>query len=48
MEFKTELIGGSTPEQIKLELTFKELTGKKYSCHANAKYIYIFYCKTAI
>ncbi|NXP28264.1 ATG2B protein, partial [Scytalopus superciliaris] len=27
MEFKTEFIGGSTPEQIKLELTFKELTG---------------------
>lgn len=35
MEFKTEFIGGSTPEQVKLELTFKELTGKnimfKYS-----------------
>lgn len=28
MEFKTEFIGGSTPEQVKLELTFKELTGK--------------------
>ncbi|XP_027493453.1 autophagy-related protein 2 homolog B isoform X3 [Corapipo altera] len=27
MEFKTEFIGGSTPEQVKLELTFKELTG---------------------
>lgn len=28
MEFKTEFLGGSTPEQVKLELTFKELTGK--------------------
>lgn len=28
MEFKTEFIGGSTPEQVKLELTFKDLTGK--------------------
>lgn len=28
IEFKTEFIGGSTPEQVKLELTFKELTGK--------------------
>ncbi|XP_015720736.1 autophagy-related protein 2 homolog B isoform X2 [Coturnix japonica] len=27
IEFKTEFIGGSTPEQVKLELTFKELTG---------------------
>ncbi|KAJ7403037.1 hypothetical protein BTVI_81056 [Pitangus sulphuratus] len=27
LEFKTEFIGGSTPEQVKLELTFKELTG---------------------
>ncbi|EMP30978.1 Autophagy-related protein 2 like protein B [Chelonia mydas] len=27
MEFKTEFIGGSTPEQVKLELTFKELAG---------------------
>ncbi|XP_014319403.1 autophagy-related protein 2 homolog B [Myotis lucifugus] len=27
LEFKTEFIGGSTPEQIKLELTFRELTG---------------------
>ncbi|KAK2544005.1 Atg2b [Columba livia] len=27
VEFKTEFIGGSTPEQVKLELTFKELTG---------------------
>uniref|UniRef100_G1NKJ9 Autophagy related 2B n=1 Tax=Meleagris gallopavo TaxID=9103 RepID=G1NKJ9_MELGA len=26
-EFKTEFVGGSTPEQVKLELTFKELTG---------------------
>ncbi|KAF3830884.1 hypothetical protein GH733_002122 [Mirounga leonina] len=25
LEFKTEFIGGSTPEQIKLELTFREL-----------------------
>uniref|UniRef100_A0A8B9BHT9 Autophagy related 2B n=1 Tax=Anser brachyrhynchus TaxID=132585 RepID=A0A8B9BHT9_9AVES len=29
MEFKTEFIGGSTPEQVKLELTFKELTEDK-------------------
>lgn len=28
LEFKTEFIGGSTPEQIKLELTFRELIGK--------------------
>lgn len=28
LEFKTEFIGGSTPEQIKLELTFRELVGK--------------------
>uniref|UniRef100_A0A8C9FJ22 Autophagy related 2B n=1 Tax=Pavo cristatus TaxID=9049 RepID=A0A8C9FJ22_PAVCR len=28
IEFKTEFVGGSTPEQVKLELTFKELTGK--------------------
>nr|XP_033806767.1 autophagy-related protein 2 homolog B isoform X1 [Geotrypetes seraphini] len=27
VEFKTEFLGGSSPEQIKLELTFKELTG---------------------
>ncbi|XP_005000545.2 autophagy-related protein 2 homolog B isoform X3 [Cavia porcellus] len=27
LEFKTEFVGGSTPEQIKLELTFRELTG---------------------
>ncbi|XP_001101467.2 autophagy-related protein 2 homolog B isoform X1 [Macaca thibetana thibetana] len=27
LEFKTEFIGGSTPEQIKLELTFRELIG---------------------
>ncbi|XP_040831039.1 autophagy-related protein 2 homolog B isoform X2 [Ochotona curzoniae] len=27
LEFKTEFIGGSTPEQIKLELTFRELCG---------------------
>ncbi|KAM9067495.1 autophagy-related protein 2 homolog B isoform X1 [Sarcophilus harrisii] len=27
MEFKTEFIGGSSPEQIKLELTFRELFG---------------------
>ncbi|XP_058511204.1 autophagy-related protein 2 homolog B [Ochotona princeps] len=27
LEFKTEFIGGSTPEQIKLELTFRELFG---------------------
>uniref|UniRef100_A0A8D0L1Y6 Autophagy related 2B n=1 Tax=Sphenodon punctatus TaxID=8508 RepID=A0A8D0L1Y6_SPHPU len=27
MEFKTEFIGGSSPEQVKLELTFKDLTG---------------------
>ncbi|XP_012871976.1 PREDICTED: autophagy-related protein 2 homolog B [Dipodomys ordii] len=27
LEFKTEFIGGSTPEQIKLELTFRELAG---------------------
>ncbi|XP_004681644.1 PREDICTED: autophagy-related protein 2 homolog B [Condylura cristata] len=27
LEFKTEFIGGSTPEQIKLELTFRELVG---------------------
>ncbi|XP_069064370.1 autophagy-related protein 2 homolog B isoform X2 [Pleurodeles waltl] len=26
-EFKTEFVGGSSPEQVKLELTFKELTG---------------------
>ncbi|XP_063804513.1 autophagy-related protein 2 homolog B isoform X1 [Pseudophryne corroboree] len=25
--FKTEILGGSSPEQLKLELTFKELTG---------------------
>lgn len=28
LEFKTEFIGGSTPEQTKLELTFRELAGK--------------------
>lgn len=28
LEFKTEFIGGSTPEQIKLELTFRDLVGK--------------------
>lgn len=28
IEFKTEFTGGPTPEQVKLELTFKELTGK--------------------
>uniref|UniRef100_A0A8D0SE47 Autophagy related 2B n=1 Tax=Sus scrofa TaxID=9823 RepID=A0A8D0SE47_PIG len=28
LEFKTEFIGGSTPEQVKLELTFRELVGK--------------------
>uniref|UniRef100_A0A8D1SCV2 Autophagy related 2B n=1 Tax=Sus scrofa TaxID=9823 RepID=A0A8D1SCV2_PIG len=27
LEFKTEFIGGSTPEQVKLELTFRELVG---------------------
>ncbi|XP_023392393.1 autophagy-related protein 2 homolog B [Pteropus vampyrus] len=27
LEFKTEFIGGSTPEQIKLDLTFRELVG---------------------
>ncbi|XP_053331236.1 autophagy-related protein 2 homolog B [Spea bombifrons] len=27
VEFKTEIFGGSSPEQTKLELTFKELTG---------------------
>ncbi|XP_005390453.1 PREDICTED: autophagy-related protein 2 homolog B isoform X2 [Chinchilla lanigera] len=27
LELKTEFIGGSTPEQIKLELTFRELSG---------------------
>ncbi|PNJ33843.1 ATG2B isoform 2 [Pongo abelii] len=27
LEFKTEFIGGSTPEQIELELTFRELIG---------------------
>ncbi|CAH2327935.1 autophagy-related 2 homolog B isoform X1 [Pelobates cultripes] len=27
LEFKTEIFGGSSPEQIKLELIFKELTG---------------------
>ncbi|OXB64313.1 hypothetical protein ASZ78_010697 [Callipepla squamata] len=27
IEFKTEFKGGSTPEQVKLEVTFKELTG---------------------
>ncbi|KAM4853880.1 autophagy-related protein 2 homolog B [Thomomys bottae] len=27
LEFKTEFTGGSTPEQIKLELTFRELAG---------------------
>ncbi|XP_038604419.1 autophagy-related protein 2 homolog B isoform X4 [Tachyglossus aculeatus] len=27
LEFKTEYIGGSTPEQIKFELTFRELVG---------------------
>lgn len=28
VEFKTEFTGGSSPEQTKLELTFKELIGK--------------------
>lgn len=28
MELQTEFTGGPTPEQVKLELTFKELTGK--------------------
>ncbi|XP_005990375.1 autophagy-related protein 2 homolog B [Latimeria chalumnae] len=28
VEFKTEFTGSSSPEQVKLELTFKELTGK--------------------
>lgn len=28
LEFKTEFLGGSTPEQVKLELTFRELVGK--------------------
>ncbi|XP_075387716.1 autophagy-related protein 2 homolog B isoform X1 [Tenrec ecaudatus] len=27
LEFKTEFVGGSSPEQIKLELTFRELVG---------------------
>ncbi|XP_006879228.1 PREDICTED: autophagy-related protein 2 homolog B [Elephantulus edwardii] len=27
LEFKTEFVGGSTPEQAKLELTFRELAG---------------------
>ncbi|KAM9091577.1 autophagy-related protein 2 homolog B isoform 2-T2 [Megaptera novaeangliae] len=27
LEFKTEFLGGSTPEQVKLELTFRELVG---------------------
>ncbi|XP_054423037.1 autophagy-related protein 2 homolog B isoform X1 [Pteronotus mesoamericanus] len=27
LEFKTEFVGGSTPEQTKLELTFRELVG---------------------
>ncbi|XP_029453756.1 autophagy-related protein 2 homolog B isoform X3 [Rhinatrema bivittatum] len=27
VEFKTEFLGGSSPEQVKFELTFKELTG---------------------
>uniref|UniRef100_F6WX03 Autophagy related 2B n=1 Tax=Equus caballus TaxID=9796 RepID=F6WX03_HORSE len=27
LEFKTEFVGGSTPEQIKLELTFRDLVG---------------------
>ncbi|KAG8561555.1 hypothetical protein GDO81_015389 [Engystomops pustulosus] len=27
VEFKTEVLGGCSPEQLKLELTFKELTG---------------------
>ncbi|KAF4800995.1 hypothetical protein TURU_038869 [Turdus rufiventris] len=36
MEFKTEFIGGSTPEQVKLELTFKELTGSFEEDNAEA------------
>lgn len=28
LESQTEFVGGSTPEQTKLELTFRELTGK--------------------
>lgn len=35
VEFKTEFIGGSTPEQVKLELTFKELTGKNVNIISN-------------
>ncbi|KAJ8792229.1 hypothetical protein J1605_020080 [Eschrichtius robustus] len=27
LEFKTEFLGGSTPEEVKLELTFRELVG---------------------
>ncbi|RMB98768.1 hypothetical protein DUI87_24987 [Hirundo rustica rustica] len=36
MEFKTEFLGGSTPEQVKLELTFKELTGSFEEDNAEA------------
>ncbi|KAK2541204.1 Atg2b [Columba guinea] len=36
VEFKTEFIGGSTPEQVKLELTFKELTGSFEEDNAEA------------
>lgn len=41
MEFKTEFIGGSTPEQVKLELTFKELTGK--NVNIIFRYSFFFY-----
>lgn len=33
LESKTEFVGGSTPEQTKLELTFRELTGKTEQTH---------------
>ncbi|XP_041131131.1 autophagy-related protein 2 homolog B-like isoform X6 [Polyodon spathula] len=36
VEFKTEFTGGSSPEQTKLELTFKELTGKFQDDHDQA------------
>lgn len=33
LESKTEFVGGSTPEQTKLELTFRELSGKtEHTC----------------
>lgn len=38
LELKTEFSGNSSPEQTKIELTFKELSGTKRTQHAPSLY----------